>query len=396
MNLLLLAHRVPYPANKGEKIRTFNHLDYLVSQGHNVTVVAPLENDEERKFADQLSKLLNIKVIHEQLGSRYLRMLNGLISGQSLSVTNFHSANLQSKITKLIETEKPDAVMCTSSAMARYVFHAPTAALLEKQKVRLVMDFMDLDSLKWDQYATRKPWPLSVVYRREAKLLSEFETQALHRFDASLFVSAEEKDLLQNDPLLKSKVHVVTNGVDAKAYYPATTATRDDQRLFDYASPVLLFTGVMDYFPNEDAVVWFADTIWPTIHKQYPLGKFIIAGMRPSRKVKDLADRPSIEVTGFLEEILPYYQQADFLVAPFRVARGVQNKVLQALACGLPVITSAQGAAGIKCVPNEHLLVAETAAEYLAAIKSLLQDQERYNSFLPSAPDESTGVFSPA
>lgn len=385
MNLLLLAHRVPYPADKGEKIRTFNHLKYLVGKGHNVAVFAPLENSDDLKFAEQLSEKLNIRVVHAPLDNRHVRILRGLTTKQALSVTNFHSTELQNKLKSVIASEQPDAIMCTSSAMAKYVFHSSTAALIKEQDIRLVMDFMDLDSLKWQQYAARKPWPLSLIYKRESKLLSAFESKVLDDFDASLFVSKEEKDLLHNNPELRSKVHVVSNGVDRAAYYPSggpansQTANKSTEvDLFNDGSPIILFTGVMDYFPNEDAVIWFADAVWPSLIQKYPLAKFVIAGMRPSRKVSELETRTGIEVTGYLDDILPYYQQADFLVAPFRVARGIQNKVMQAMACGLPVLASPEGATGINCVNNEHLVIASTSDDYLNAIELLTADAASY------------------
>ncbi len=383
MNLLLLAHRVPYPADKGEKIRTFNHLSYLVGKGHNVTVFTPLENNDDLKFAEQLSAKLNVNVVHAPLGNRHVRMLRGITTGQALSVTNFHSAELQNKLNEKIKSEQPDAIMCTSSAMARYIFNASTATAVKAQTIRLVMDFMDLDSLKWEQYAARKPWPLSLIFKREAKLLSALESRVLDNFHASLFVSKEEKDLLHDNPELLKKVHVVSNGVDRNSYYPANAnanANSDgiEGDLFNGASPVILFTGVMDYFPNEDAVIWFADNVWPSLIQKYPHAKFVIAGMRPSKKVSELANRRGIEVTGYLDDILPHYQQADFLVAPFRVARGLQNKVIQAMACGLPVLASAEGATGINCVDNEHLIITNTADDYLNAIDTLTNDPASY------------------
>ena len=379
MNLLLLAHRVPYPADKGEKIRTFNHLSYLVGKGHNVTVFAPLENNDDLKFAEQLSAKLNVNVVHAPLGNRHVRMLRGITTGQALSVTNFHSAELQSKLNAQIETAQTDAIMCTSSAMAKYIFNVSTVAAIKAQNIRLVMDFMDLDSLKWEQYAARKPWPLSLIYKREAKLLSAMESKVLDNFHASLFVSKEEKELLQDKPELLSKVHAVGNGVDRDSYYPADdNGDGIEGDLFNGASPVILFTGVMDYFPNEDAVIWFADNVWPSLIQKYPHAKFVIAGMRPSKKVSELANRRGIEVTGYLDDILPHYQQADFLVAPFRVARGLQNKVIQAMACGLPVLASAEGATGINCVDNEHLIITNTADDYLNAIDTLTNDPASY------------------
>ena len=399
MNLLLLSHRVPYPANKGEKIRTFNQLSQLVNKGHKVTVVTPVEDEQSRTYVQQLSERLKIKVVHAPLGNRLLRILGGFTSRQALTVTNFYSEDLQQQINSLIIAEKPDAIMCSSSAMSRYIFQSSTAALIEEQNIRLVMDFMDLDSLKWQQYAELKPWPLSLVYKREAKLVSELESRVLHHFDSSMFVSKEEKDLLELEPEIMSKVHAIANGVDRGAYHPAEvedTATTNTakQKLFGDAAPVVLFTGVMDYFPNIEAVVWFADEVWPALLQKHPQAKFVVAGMRPSRKITDLEKRSRIEVTGFVDDILPLYQQADFMVAPFKVGRGIQNKVIQSMACGLPVIASPAGAAGIKYVNMEHLIIAETTEDYLSATETLLNDTDRYQKIRSNALELIESQFS--
>ena len=375
MNLLLLAHRVPYPPNKGEKIRTFHHLSFLLKQGHNVTVVTPLNGNEDKEHAEQLSKKLSIPVVHLTLRSRILRLAKGMLRGQALSVANFHTAALQNKVDHLLESNTPDVLMCTSSAMAAYVLNETTMDKIRRKRIRLVMDFMDLDSLKWEQYKDRKPWPISLIYSREAKLLSRFESQILAAFDASLFVTVDEKDLLQSERHISSKVHVISNGVDTDMYYPAAdNSARTDNTVAN--GPVLLFTGVMDYFPNEDAVIWFADEIWPQLKDKYPQAKFIVAGMRPSRKIQALDKIDGIEVTGYVEDILPYYQQADVLIAPFRLARGIQNKILQAMACGLPVITSAAGAAGIDCESGKELLIASDATDYIANIEKLVTGED--------------------
>ncbi len=395
MNLLLLAHRVPYPADKGEKIRTFNNLAYLVKQGHTVTVFTPLENSHDLRYANQLSEKLNVTVAHSKLTRRTARVLKGLSSGQALSVTNFYSAELQQQLCAVLLAEKPDSILCTSSAMAKYVFHREAAAIIKRQKIRLVMDFIDLDSYKWRQYAERSVWPLSLVYKREEKLLSKLESKILDRFDASLFVTKEETELLNKYNKTPSNVCVVGNGVDRASYYPAKNSQpAPEQRLLSKDSPILLFTGVMDYFPNEDAVSWFANTVWPEVYAAHPDAKFKIVGMRPGRKVRQLAQHKGIEVTGYVENILPYYQQADFLIAPFRVARGIQNKIIQAMSCGLPVISSPEGAAGINYINNKHLVVVEQASKYLAAIDDLLTNKESYQCMSRSGIELVTSQYS--
>jgi glycosyltransferase involved in cell wall biosynthesis len=152
----------------------------------------------------------------------------------------------------------------------------------------------------------------------------------------------------------------------------AVTAANGD------GSPELLFTGVMDYFPNEDAVLWFVAEVWPAVRKRFSNARFTIAGMNPSQKIRALGEHPGIEITGFVDDMLPYYQRADIFVASFQLARGIQNKVLQALACGLPVVTSKPGVEGIDCTPGTHLLVAEQPQEFAAAIEKLVCDAGLY------------------
>lgn len=376
MNVLLLAHRVPYPPNKGEKIRTFHQLSHLLNKGHNVVVAAPLENKPERQFALQLQNKLDVRVVHALLPKRWLRFASGLIKNKPISVTYFYSKKLQQQVNELIETGNHDTLLCTSSALADYILNKTTLQKIQQKKIRLVMDFMDLDCLKWQQYSEKSPWLLSAIYKREAKLLSRTEQQILATFDASIFVSEDEKSLLTTDSKLRDKIHVVTNGVDTSVYHPGqNTAERPST-----TSPTFLFTGVMNYLPNENAVIWFAKTVWPLAVEKYPQAQFIIAGMQPSKSVTKLGQQKGIVVTGFVEDILPYYQESDLMVAPFKVARGIQNKVIQALASGLPVITSTEGAAGISCTVGKHLLVANSAAEIVQAIETLLNDKEQYRN----------------
>lgn len=381
MKVLLLSHRVPYPPNKGEKIRTYHQLSHLLDRGHNIEVVTPLENSDELQFAEALTAKLNVPVEHAKLTYSPLRMARGLLTNVPLSVSNFHSKKLQKRIDELLNSTDYDAVMCTSSAMAEYVLNDTTFKIIKNNGVRLIMDFMDLDSLKWKQFASLKPWPLSLIYKREEKLLTKTEQEILKSFDASLFVSAEEVELLKANPDNKNKVHVVSNGVDANAYF------RSSKKQTSADKPQFLFTGVMDYFPNEQAVIWFAEDVWPLVIAKYPQAQFIIAGMLPSKKVQALAEIKGVVVTGFIEDILPYYQNADIMVAPFKVARGIQNKVLQGMASGLPVISSAAGAAGISCTDGVNILIAKTPEDYINAAVELLSNKLSYNNIQKAGRD---------
>jgi len=367
VNILFLAHRVPFPANKGEKIRTFNQVKYLTEAENKISVCAPLEHEEELAFFKELREQYCHSVSFSALSNKLIRLTRGLLSGKALSVANFYSANLQNQFDNMLIKGDYQTIICTSSAMAEYIYRSKALNILET-KPQLLMDFMDLDSDKWQQYANTSSWPMKWIYQREAKLLSEYEQKITCDFDCSFFIADAEVELFKSQvqDLEKSsgKVHTLGNGMDTELFTPAEIKPNNK-------APVFLFTGVMDYKPNIDAVVWFVEKIWPAIINKFPAAKFIIAGMNPSAQVKALEKSSGIEVTGFVDDILPYYHQSDYFVAPFRLARGVQNKVLQAFACGLPVISTPMGAEGIDCIADESILIANNSDEFLTCIENL-------------------------
>ena len=368
MNILFIAQRVPYPANKGEKIRSFNQIKYLADNGHNVHVISPIEDESEITYSEQLAEFDHISCDYQLLPAKLLRLLSGLLKNESLSVANFYSKALQKKIDETLTSITFDAVICTSSAVAKYVFQSNTLSSLP-QKPQLLMDFMDLDSDKWQQYADKSSFPMRLIYQREAKLIGQYERAIQQSFDACFFIADAEVNLFKKKAMDANNVHVLGNGMNTKEFYPAGTPPKNE-------APVFLFTGVMDYKPNVDAVIWFVEEIWSGILNQYPKARFIIAGMNPNNAVQELTKITGVETTGFVDEILPYYHESDYFVAPFRLARGVQNKVLQAFACGLPVISTPMGAEGIDCEANKDILLANNQHEFLSAIGMLETDNE--------------------
>jgi len=210
---------------------------------------------------------------------------------------------------------------------------------------------------------------MRLIYQREAKLIGQYERAIQQSFDACFFIADAEVNLFKKKAMDANNVHVLGNGMNTKEFYPAGTPPKNE-------APVFLFTGVMDYKPNVDAVIWFVEEIWSGILNQYPKARFIIAGMNPNNAVQELTKITGVETTGFVDEILPYYHESDYFVAPFRLARGVQNKVLQAFACGLPVISTPMGAEGIDCEANKDILLANNQHEFLSAIGMLETDNE--------------------
>jgi len=368
LNILFLAHRVPFPPNKGEKIRTFNQLKYLYEKGNSICVCAPLEHNAELEFFTKLSDKYCSQVAYGKIPNKQLRLIKGLLTGKALSVANFYSLALQEEFNKMLTSMNFDAIICTSSAMAEYIYRSDIFVSM-KTKPILLMDFMDLDSDKWQQYSNTATWPIKWIYQREARILANYEQQVTHNFDTSFFIADAEVTLFKSQVNDSGKVLTMGNGMDTELFVPAKTPPNN-------IAPVFLFTGVMDYKPNIDAVVWFVEKIWTSIINIYSEARFIIAGMNPSSEVKKLENIKGIEVTGFVDDILPYYHQSDYFVAPFRLARGVQNKVLQAFACGLPVISTPMGAEGIECVEDSHILIANNPDEFLSCINRLEGDME--------------------
>lgn len=376
MNILFLSHRIPFPPNKGEKIRTFHQLKHLANSGHNVSVVAPYEDDVELDYFSALKEEYCQHVVGIKLGHKIPRLLKGLFNSKALSVANFYSADLQTAFDDILRKHSFDAIICSASSMAEYVFKSNN--LHSENRPVLLMDFMDLDSDKWRQYSEKSVFPMKWVYQRETKLISRFEIEIAKKFNACFFITESEKSLFCKAEGAGENIYAVENGMDTRAFKPAPNKVFPDQ-------PILLFTGVMDYAPNIDAVVWFVENVWQKVLEKWPQAKFYIAGMSPTEKVKALSAKQGVVITGFVDDILPYFDQASVFVGPFRIARGVQNKVLQAFACGLPVITTSMGAEGIRCKDGDSVLLAQSPDDFLQQLINLNENDTLRNEITENA-----------
>jgi sugar transferase (PEP-CTERM/EpsH1 system associated) len=234
---------------------------------------------------------------------------------------------------------------------------------------RSVIDFVDIDSDKWLQYAARKRWPLSWIYRREARCLLRCEQRLAREFDAGLFVSSAEAALFKRlAPESADKIGYYNNGVNAAYFSPEA----DHANPYPAGTLPLAFTGAMDYWPNVDAVVWFAREVFPALREAHPGLTFTVVGGNPARVVRQLEELPGIAVTGRVADVRPYLKHALAAVAPMRVARGVQNKVLEAMAMELPVLVSRKGLEGIDARDGEEVLLADSLADYQRLLPELV------------------------
>lgn len=361
-DLLLLIHRIPFPPNKGDKIRSYHLLKHLARdyRVHLATFVDDADDWQHVPTVEKLCASSHFASLNPTLAR--VRSLGALVKNRSLSLDYYQDAGLARWVDQTVAAHKIERVLVFSSAMAQYADKYPQA--------RRVVDFCDVDSDKWRQYADKKPWPMSWLYRHEARQLLAYERRVARDYDASLFVSEPEAALFQElAPESIDRIGYFNNGVDTDYFTPHA----------DYASPyapgeqAIVFTGAMDYWPNVDAVQWFAAEALPILRARYPKLSFYIVGARPAPAVQELGKLPGVTVTGTVPDVRPYIAHARAAVAPLRIARGIQNKVLEAMAMATPTVVSPQALEGIRAEPGSELLLAGDGAAFADAVALLLE-----------------------
>lgn len=363
--ILYLAHRIPYPPNKGDKIRSYHVLRYLAER-YQVYLGAFVDDPRDWRYAETLQRWCRqCRLLPLAPRRARLRSLRGLFTGAPLTLPYYRDARMAEWVHQCVAEQGIDTAFVFSSSMAQYLDGDEFAGL------RRVIDFVDVDSDKWEQYGRTQRWPLSWIYRREGRRLDRYERRIARSFDAGMFVSAEEAALFAGRVPAQCNIGYYDNGVDW-AYF---TPRPESDSPYETGTRVLVFTGAMDYWANVDAVSWFAGDILPLVREQIPDALFAIVGARPTEAVKRLERLPGVRVTGAVEDIRPYLEHAHAAVAPLRIARGVQNKVLEALAMARPVIASPQALDGIDYPVGEDLQRAETDAQFAAAAVALLRER---------------------
>jgi len=366
--LLFLAHRIPYPPNKGDKIRSFNMLQYL-SKHYRVHLAAFIDDPDDWRHVEEVRKMC-VTTCFVRLDPTWARLssLTGFFTGKPLTLPYYRNKEIQEWADNLLENNQIRHIVAFSSAMAQYLMgRIPAGA-------RSVIDFVDIDSDKWRQYADSKGWPMNWIYWREAKKLLQFERQAAGAFDVSVFVSQPEAELFRKlAPEVEQRITHVSNGVDTEYFSPE----REYPNPYAGDEKVIVFTGAMDYWANVDAVRWFAQDIFPSIRQREARTRFYIVGTRPTNAVQELAAIPGVMVTGGVEDIRPYLAHAAVAVAPMRIARGIQNKVLEAMAMARPVVTTPEGLDGIRARVGEEIQTATNSAEFMSRVVDILTDAER-------------------
>lgn len=357
---------MPYPPNKGERVRAFHELKALSKQ-FRITLATLAHNKEDIEAAGIVRQWCE-NVLVARIGRKrgLMRALLAMATGKSATQGYFHSTRLETLIRKKTQRNTFSLAMGYSSSTLPYLLKVPIA--------HRIMDLVDVDSAKWQDYAKNAPWPKRALYQREAKAVSLLEQDAIVHCDSVFLVSHAESRLLDFCP---DKAIPLANGVDTEYFAP--------QKKNQANPPSLVFTGTMDYRPNIEGACWFVKHVWPQLKQRFPDLSFYIVGRTPARQVRQLAETTGVYVTGSVPDVRPYLAKASIAVCPLQIARGVQNKVLEAMAMQKATIASTPALEGLDVeVPNE-LLQADSPDQWIQTITELLNHPDMRNTIAQKA-----------
>jgi sugar transferase (PEP-CTERM/EpsH1 system associated) len=367
VKILFVCHRLPYPPNRGGKIRPFNMIRHL-SQKHSVTVASLAHTEQEFNDGADLRNHCE-EVIAEVLPSRqrWLQAFRALPTRTPSSVAYFWSSRLDKRIRQRCRDTRFDAIFVHCAFVAQYA--------ADLQADFRVMDFGDIDSAKWAEYSQWKPFPTSRMYGFESTKLRRYERSIAQQFDHCTVTTQGERDELKTFRVSTPST-VIPNGVDLSYFSPVRNGND---------TGAIVFLGRMDYFPNIDGVCYFAEKILPLIRQKVPGVEFRIVGSNPVRRVQELAKIPNTLVTGHVPDVRSHLQDAAMAIAPLRIARGTQNKILESMAMGIPVVATPEAAKGIQAVAGRDLLVGETPEIFAGHAIDLLQSASLRQSLSEAA-----------
>lgn len=373
-SLVFLCQRLPFPPIKGERITSFNLLRYL-ARHYRVFLGTFVDDPADMAEVDKLRGLGLVEDLHVDEIRKpwaYLRALPRWLMGEPISFALFRSRGLGRWLDGIEQNHKPMFVVTHSSNISAYAVDKFRRGGVGEP--RRILHFADVDSEKFAAYVERARGPLRWIYAIEARRVRREERRLADKADAVAFVSDEEAELFRT-LVHGDRAGVVTlpNGVDTETFDPA----KYPEAPFQSQGAAFVFTGAMDYPPNVEAVTWFAAEVFPGIRKTIPQAQFLIVGTKPSDAVKRLADIPGISVTGRVESVAAYLAHAQVAVAPLQIARGIQNKVLEAMAMALPTVVSQGALTGIAAEPGKHLLCADTPAQWVSSCVDLVQQPDR-------------------
>lgn len=360
IRILYVLHSCPYPPNKGDRIRSFNIIKYL-SKYYDLRIIYPCFSGHNYENENFLLKYCSY-VESVKIGTVWakIRCLLGFICGKSLTYSYFKSK----KIEKSIENIEYDIALVDCSSMYKYIID---------KDVPKIIDFVDVDSEKWKLFGEISRFPKSYIYNREYRKLKKIEEEVVEKFDECIVISDQEKLSLNKD----KNVSVIKNGIDFEYFNNKNNISLCNDKY-------IVFSGAMNYFPNIDGALFFSNFVFPQIKKKMSDIKFVIAGMSPPRKIKKL-ESEDIIITGFVEDIRTFISNASVCVVPLRIARGIQNKILEAMAMGVPVVSTSLANNGINAINGKEIFIADDAEEFARLIIELINNKKLREQIIENA-----------
>lgn len=362
MNILYLCHRFPFPPKRGGKIRPFNMIRHLSARGHQVTVCSLVRSPEEAEKGRGIAPYCaGFEMAHVKEWVQVARMMVRLPLPTPSSMGYFYSPALAEHVRSLLNSRKWDLIFVHCSSVAQYVEHV--------KNTPKILDFGDMDSQKWLEYANYKPFPLSLGYRLEGAKMLAAEKRLARRFDLCTATTPAEWETL-GGYATGADTDWFPNGVDADFFCPAGES---------YDANTISFIGRMDYYPNQECMARFCEQTWPLLKRARPDMNLLIVGADPSPAMRKLRELPGVTVTGSVPDVRPFIRKSALMVAPLNIARGTQNKILEAMAMGVPVVTSTIAAGGVDAESETHFLVADTPPAYAQAIMRIIDSPAERN-----------------
>jgi sugar transferase (PEP-CTERM/EpsH1 system associated) len=369
VRVLFLTHRLPYAPNRGDRLRAYHILQWLRDRAA-VDLVSLVHDDEEASHVDEVRAFVpRVTTLRVRAIRNHLRAIATLATDSPLTHTLLDAAGMEATLKEIVRGRRPDVVFAFGSGMAQFALAPPLSSL------PLILDLVDVDSRKWQDLAATSRAPLSWIYSREARTLGAFEARAATSAVATLVVNAREAEIAQQ-LAPAANVHVIANGVELERLRPPAEPS-DSERV--------VFCGVMNYAPNDQGVRWFINEVWPIVKMRRSGATLAVVGADPPRSLQALCARDkTIELTGRVPDVRPWLWESAVAIAPLHVARGVQNKVLEAIACGLPIVVTSAVAAGLPGGLEPAFTVADAAPQFARAVIDFLE--------LPPATRRAHGV----
>ncbi|MES1255864.1 MAG: TIGR03087 family PEP-CTERM/XrtA system glycosyltransferase [Acidobacteriota bacterium] len=372
MRVLFLTHRLPYAPNRGDRVRAFHIIRALAARVELELLSLVHDADEEARGVEMGAQPFRLTTLRVPRLRNHAAAVAALAGTRPLTHVLLDATGLVPSLTRIVRDRPPDVVLAYCSGMARLALAPPLA------EYPLVLDLVDVDSEKWRLLAAKSTWPKRSIYKREARHLARFERAAATRAHATLVVNSREAHVL-HELAPAAAVHVLPNGVDVAGLRPPGPPAGD---------PLVIFCGVMNYGPNVDGVLWFAREVWPMVRAKRPDARFSVVGSSPTPAVQRLAlAGTGIDVTGAVPEVQSRLWGAAVSVAPLRTARGLQNKVLEALAAGLPTVVTEQVFEGLPPEARAGCRVADAPDVFASHVLSLLALTGTERRALASAAD---------